>query len=163
MSVENTEKSIETAPEWAKKLDDFGKRHWTKPGKKSDYVGEVISGLIGLFIVNMIPRWHLPFITGDWMAVLWVMNLSLGAEIIGNAVLFAYDGDWFRELVKGGMDVLGLISLYVFYTIYPLNFAAFTGLAWIDPVIQICMMISMVVMVVSLVFRAIRYFFIVIH
>jgi hypothetical protein len=125
MTVENTEKSVEAAPEWAQKLDDFGKRHWTKPGKKADYVGGVIGGLIGLFIVNMIPNWHLPFITSDWMAVLWVMNLSLGAEIIGNAVLFIYDADWFRELVKGGMDVLSLISLYVFYRIYPLNLQRF--------------------------------------
>ncbi len=163
MTVENAERPAERAPEWAQKLDDFGKSHWIKPGKKSDYVGAVIGNLISLFLVNNIPNWHLPFITSDWLTVLWIMNLSIGAQIIGNALLFVYDADWFRELVKGGMEVLGLISLYVFYTIYPLNFAAFSGLAWVDLVIQIAMVISMVVVVISLIFRAIRYFFIVIH
>jgi hypothetical protein len=163
MITENVEKPVETMPEWARTLNDFGKKHWTKPGKKADYVGGMIGSLVALFIVNMIPNWHLPFITGDWMTVLWVMNLSLGAQIIGNAVLFVYDANWFRELVKGGMDVLGLLSLYVFYTIYPLNFAALVGLEWVDVVIQIAMVISMVFTVISLVFRAIRYFFIVIQ
>lgn len=51
--------------------------------KKAEYIAAVIFNLIFLFIVNNLLNWNIYFITTALNEVLWIVNLSIIAAIIG--------------------------------------------------------------------------------
>ena len=90
---------------------------------KSEYIFAIIANLIILYIANNIMNWNLSFISATFRQVLWAINLAIGSAIIGNILFLFYDPSWFRHLLKVFINILGLIAVYTFYIIFPLNFS----------------------------------------
>lgn len=90
--------------------------------KKAEYIAAVIFNLIFLYIVNNLLNWNIYFITSALNDVLWIINLSIIAAIIGNALLLAYNPEWFRHVTKIIINIFALISTYFVYTVFPFNF-----------------------------------------
>lgn len=98
-------------------MENKNKKH-----RKSEYIFAIIFNLIFLYIVNNLLNWNIYFITNALNEVLWIINLSIIAAIIGNALLLAYNPEWFRHVIKIIMNLFAFISTYFVYTVFPFNF-----------------------------------------
>jgi len=90
--------------------------------QKSEYISAIIVSLIFLYVVNNLLNWHIYFITNAFNEVLWNINLSIIATIIGNGLLLLYSPERFRHLVKIIINIISFIAVYVVYRVFPFNF-----------------------------------------
>lgn len=95
--------------------------------EKADHLAAVFSNLIVLWIINNVQGWNLSFVTDAYPAVLWVLNVAVVAQILGNGALVIYGSRWLHHLVNLVLHVLGVLSLIVLYVIYPFDFGAYNG------------------------------------
>jgi len=93
-----------------------------KREEKSEYIIAIIVNLIGLYIVNNLLNWHIYFVTNAFNEVLWIINFSIVASIIGNALLLLYSPVRFRHLVKIIINVISFIAVYIVWKVFPFNF-----------------------------------------
>ena len=77
---------------------------------------------IFLYIVNNLLNWHVYFITNAFNDVLWIINLSIIATIIGNALLLLYSPERFRHVIKIVLNIFAFIATYFVYEVFPFNF-----------------------------------------
>jgi peptidoglycan/LPS O-acetylase OafA/YrhL len=90
--------------------------------QKSEYISAIIVGLIFLYVVNNLLNWHIYFITNSFNEVLWIINLSIIATIIGNALLLLYSPERLRHVVKIIINIISFIAVYIVYKVFPFNF-----------------------------------------
>lgn len=129
----------------SQKFKDLGKK-WEKNSdyKKSEYIASIIFNLIFLYIANNLLDWNAPFLTSDFTAVLWLVNISLVLTIIFNIVFLAFNSARVRALLK---MVLNMISFFValsFYFIYPLDFSSVSYGDTLDLVAKILIIIGII-------------------
>ena len=93
--------------------------------KKSDYIISIIFNLVLLYVFNNLLNWHVYFVTNALNSVLWIINLSIIATIIVNALLLLYDPDWFRHFMKIFLNIFAFIAVYFLFTVFPFNFNNF--------------------------------------
>jgi hypothetical protein len=100
---------------------DFLERNREKE-QKSEYIAAIIFNLIFLYVVNNLLNWHIYFITNAFNEVLWIINLSIMASIIGNALLLLYSPERLRHMVKIIINIISFIAVYIVYKVFPFNF-----------------------------------------
>ena len=64
--------------------------------------------------------------------ILWIVNLSIIAAIIGNILLLVYHPEWFRHIGRIILNIFAFIAVYFLYKVFPFNFNNFilnTGLS----------------------------------
>jgi len=93
-----------------------------KREQKSEYFVAIIFNLIFLYIANNLLNWHVYFITNAFNDVLWIINLSIIATIIGNALLLVYSPERFRHVIKIILNIFAFIAVYFVYEVFPFNF-----------------------------------------
>ena len=93
-----------------------------KREEKWGYFGTIIFSLIFYYIVNNLLNWHIYFITSAFNEVLWIINLSILATIIGNGVLILYSPIRFMHAVKIIINIISFIAVYIVYKVFPFNF-----------------------------------------
>ncbi len=93
-----------------------------KREEKLGYLGAIIVSLIFFYIVNNLLNWHIYFVTNAFNEVLWIINLSILATIIGNGLLLFYSPIRFIHSVKIIINIISFIALYVMYEVFPFNF-----------------------------------------
>jgi hypothetical protein len=98
-------------------LESYKKRERT-----TEYIVTIILNLIFLYIVNNLLNWHIYFITPSFNEVIWIINLSIIATIIGNALMLFYRLESFRHLMKIIMNIVSFIAVYLVYEVFPFNF-----------------------------------------
>lgn len=113
--------------------------------KRGDYIGSIIGNVIAIIIVNNILKWNLPFIKETFAECIFVLNLSITANIFGNALLIAFDTRFMRNLVNLILSIFGLIATYTVYRIYPFDFEKFLGFYFLDVILKIILLISVIV------------------
>lgn len=118
-----------------------------KKDRKSDYIFAIIFNLIFLYIVNNLLNWNIYFITNALNEVLWIVNLSIIAAIIGNALLLAYNPEWFRHVMKIIMNIFAFISTYFVYIVFPFDFKS-SFLNWGLNIFLILVMIGIVIAII---------------
>lgn len=70
----------------------------SRRSRKAGYLVAVVVNAILLVLVNARPGWRvLPFLTQDFVGVLWLVNLSLVASAGVNLAYMRYDAAWFRS------------------------------------------------------------------
>lgn len=93
-----------------------------KREQKTEYITAIIFNLIFLYIVNNLINWQVYFITNAFNEVLWIINLSIIATIIGNALLLLYNPERFRHTMKIILNIFAFIAVYFVYKVFPFNF-----------------------------------------
>ena len=80
------------------------------PGaRRIGYLVAIVVNLILLYLVNVTPGWRvLPFLTGDFVDVLWLANLSMVASSAANAAYLGYDPPRFKSVCQIGISAIGL-------------------------------------------------------
>jgi hypothetical protein len=103
---------------------EHGKHHRPHQPK---YIWAIVVNLVVLYIFNNLQNWHVPILTDSWVACLWILNISITATIAANILWLFYHEDWFRALLKVGLNLISFIFLYVLYKIFPFNFFCYGG------------------------------------
>jgi len=111
-----------------------------KKDRKSEYIGAIVINLILLYIFNNLLNWRIYFITNTLNEILWIINLSIIATIIGNALLLLYNPEWFRHVVKIILNIFVFIAVYVLYKVFPFDFNA----PFVDWMVAIALILIMI-------------------
>ena len=98
------------------------KRQTSVWAQRVGYIFAIIFTLIFMYIINHLLEWGVPFLTDDFRICLWVINLSLAASIVGNALLLAYDARWFRHIIQIILNIFAFVAVYIVYAILPFAF-----------------------------------------
>jgi len=116
-----------------------------KEKKTMGFIGGMIGAIIGLVIVNTVPLWsHLTHgvILESWVNILWAANFSMVAQIIGNGVLAVYRPASLYSLVQGILAIAGLVSVIVFFNVFPLDFSQVVG-SWMNIFLKAVLILAM--------------------
>jgi hypothetical protein len=139
----------ENMPQWAQRIDDYGKRRWRKENhdkkRNGEYIGNIIFNLIFLWVVNKIPDWNLGFIRDNYNVVLWILNVNILVQIGGNALMLAANLPVIRYFSLIITESASFVTQMVLFYIYPFDFTNFHGLFWLDWFLPIALIIGMVV------------------
>lgn len=142
-------------PSWAQKTDSCRHTRWNKEkackSRRGEYIGAIIFNLIFLWIVNKIPEWNIGFIKDNYMVVLWILNVNIFIQIGGNALMLLLGFPAIRYISRSIIEAAGFVTMMALYYIYPFDFTHFHGLAWLDWLVPIILIIGMVVSAVKVI------------
>lgn len=94
---------------------------YRKKTKKSEYVISIIVNVIILYIANNLLAWHVSFITDNWTAPLWILNISIVLTIISSLIFLFYDKNWLKGSLRTIINLVSVVFLITFYTVFPLD------------------------------------------
>jgi hypothetical protein len=101
-----------------------------KEKRTYEFVGAIIGAIIGLVIVNSVPVWrHMTHgvVLESWANILWAANISIIVHMIGNTFLAIYRPARVFSFIQAIMAMVGLVSVIVFYRVFPLDFSQVMG------------------------------------
>ena len=116
-----------------------------KAKKNLEFIGAIIGAILGLAIVNTVPLWSRlthGVILDSWVNILWAANLSMFAQIVGNGMLAVYRPARLYSLVQGIMAAAGLVSVIVFFNVFPLDFSQVIG-SWLNVLTKAALILAM--------------------
>ena len=130
-----------------------------KEHRTGDYLGSVFGNVVALVIVNMVLLWR-PWTHGvvleSWVDILWAADLSIALQIVGNLVLAFYRPAWLDALMRVLFSAAGLLSLLVFFVIFPIDFSGLVG-EWLNLLIRVCMVVGMVATAIVGIVQMVRF------
>ena len=125
----------------------------------ADYVGAIIGDVIGLVFMNTVLLWRQythGVILESWAAILWAANLSLGVQMVGNFLLCFFRPAWFSALMRAAFAAAGLLSIIVFFIVFPLDFSRLVG-TWLNTLLKVLLMAGMAGTVVGFLVELVRF------
>lgn len=130
-----------------------------KEKKTSDLVASVVFNVIFLVFVNTVPLWQQStrgVVLETWSSVLWAMNVSIGSQIAGNLFLLFYRPRWLSELLGAVFAATGLLSIIVFFIVFPLDFSKVVG-PWLNTLVKILLMLGMAGSLIGFIVQLVRF------
>ncbi len=124
--------------------------------KVSNYVGEVISNIVFLVLLNLLPRWNLSVLTDRYTEVLWAINLSLAVRIAGNFILVFIHPRFLHHLFNAAFALVSIIPIAVFISIFPFSFSTVTG-PWLDKLLKIALIIALAATILSVIVHLVKF------
>lgn len=131
-----------------------------KEKKAGELVGAVVGNIIALAVINTVLLWRQHtqgVILESWVSILWAANLSLIVQLAGNAILAFYRPARFYSFLQLVFAALGLLSIFVFYSVFPLDFAAIS-LSWINTLVRVVLWVGMAGTAIAIVVWLVRFF-----
>ena len=124
-------------------------------GRRAGYVIAVLVNAVLLWLINVSPGWQtLSWITDRFADVVWVINLSLIASIVANAIYVAYDPPRFRAACQIVISLIGLGASVLLLQVFPFDFSAYT-LPWAT-VARVVLVIAIVGSAISVLVEVVR-------
>ena len=127
-------------------------------GPVSRRVGYAIAAALNvalLLILNETPGWEaLPFLTDDFSLVLGVVNASIVAGVVANAVYVVADPAWVRALGDIVTTGIGLAAMVRLWQVFPIDFTV-TAVD-LDLVARLLLIVAIVGSVIGIVAAAAR-------
>jgi hypothetical protein len=120
--------------------------------RRFGYVVAVLVNVALLYAVNEWPGWDaLPFMTDETTEVLGLVNASIVAGLVANAVYVVYDAGWMRALGDLVTTSVGLVAMVRIWQVYPFDFSGYS-FDW-DIVVRILLVVGMVGSVIGIIVR----------
>lgn len=129
-----------------------------KERKTSELTASSIANAIGIVLFNTVPLWRQytqGVVLEDFVRILWAANLSFLVQIAGNLSLMFYRPPRFAALVQILATAAGLLSLIVFYLVFPLDFSQ-VGVAWLNSALRIVLIVGMVGAAIGLIVQTVK-------
>ena len=129
-----------------------------KEKKTSVCIGAMIGAVIGMAIVNSVPLWRNltnGIILESWTKILWAANLSMILQVIGNLVLTIYRPARLCSFIQLMMALVGLVSVCVFYQVFPLDFSRVVG-NWVNLLTKGLLMVGIVGSIIAIIVHLVR-------
>jgi hypothetical protein len=115
----------------------------------------IVLNLALLFVANNLLDWDLiPFLTGDFTRVLWILNVSLLATITVNLAYLWYDPAWFKsgcQICLGGISMLVSIRML---QVFPFDFTGYQ-FDW-EPVARFVMILGVIAVGIGIVVEVVK-------
>ena len=93
--------------------------------RRVGYSIAVVINAVLLYLINRSPGWEaVPFLTDDTPRVLGLVNASLIAGVVANALYLVCDPRWLRALGDIVTTSIGLAALVGLWNVFPFSFAA---------------------------------------
>jgi hypothetical protein len=109
-------------------------------------------------LFNTVPLWrHLTqgVVLEDFIRILWAANLSFLVQIAGNLSLIFYRPPRFAAIVQILATSAGLLSLIVFYLVFPLDFSQ-VGITWLNLALKVVLIAGMAGAVIGLIVQTVQ-------
>jgi hypothetical protein len=149
-------------PPWAKKVDDFGQRHWHKEkplrSRRGEHIWAIIWNIVFLWIVNKVPDWNLWFINEHYNAVLIFLNINIYIQIGTHTLMAFLETRWAYHLLKIVSEASKFMLFILLYYLYPFDFSG-RNLAWLDMLIPVFLIITMAITALSVLIHLFRLVF----
>jgi hypothetical protein len=127
--------------------------------RASEFIGAAVFSVIVIVAMNTAPLWR-PLTHGvvleSWNDILWAANLSLAAQLVGNLLLAAYRPQWFLTLMQTVFSAGALLSVIVFFLVFPLDFSRVVG-AWLNTLVWIALIVGIAGSTIALVVNLVRF------
>jgi len=107
--------------------------------RRPGYIAAIIINAILIYVFNNLLNWGVPFLTSDYSAVLWAIDISLGASILANITYLFIDSSWFRHLGQLILLPISIFATYMILVIFPFTFADEPWAFWIKVTLIIVM------------------------
>jgi len=124
-----------------------------------DYIGAIIGAVIGIIAVNLYPLWQpltMGVVTDAWPRILWAANLSMVITICGSFILLFWRPRWLRNLAELVFSVAGLLSVAVFYAVFPLDFSYIVG-EWLNTMLRVILIVGIAGAAIGVVVNLVRF------
>ena len=90
------------------------------------YMAAIAVNVVLLYIVNVfVNPDSVPFLTAEWSSVLWLIDLSLVAGIVANAIYLWYDAAWFKAIGDATLAGLTLVVAVQVLRVFPFDFTGY--------------------------------------
>ena len=110
-----------------------GRRRANPPAvgaRRFGYSVGITVNLLLLYLVNRSPGWQVvPFLTDDMAQVIGLVNASLLAGVVANALYVVADPRWLRALGEAVTTSIGLAAMLRLWTVWPFDFGT-TSVDW---------------------------------
>ena len=126
--------------------------------KTFEFVVSVVVNLIGIAIVNTAIIWRQytnGVILESWIDILWAANLSMIVQVVGNILLAIYRPARMYSLIQAIFAAAGLVSVIVFYNVFPLDFSQMLG-NWLNTLAKAVLIIAMAGLSIGLIVNLVR-------
>lgn len=104
--------------------------------------GELIGGILGLYIAQNILSWHVPVITPAWSLYLPIVSVTIILTMLLRICMHAVPFYRLQKVFETGANMVSIISLYMLIIIFPFNFGDI-GLAWINLWVRVALIIAL--------------------
>jgi hypothetical protein len=124
------------------------------------YVGAILGNIIGIAFMNTVLLWRQHtqgVILSSWIDILWAANLSLGVQMLGNLLLAFYRPPRFAALMRALFAAASLVSIIVFFLVFPLDFSQLVGGPWLNTLLKVLMVVGMGVTLISGTVQLVRF------
>ena len=95
------------------------------PGPASRRFGYVVGAAVNallLYLINRNPGWEaVPFLTGDTIFVLGLVNTSIAVGLVANLVYVVWDPRWLRSLGELVTTSISVLALLRFWRVWPVD------------------------------------------
>jgi hypothetical protein len=123
-----------------------------------ELIGEFIGAIIGLVVVNSFAYWRgwtHGVVLDSWVNILWAANLSLITQLAGYAILVVYRPARLYSFIEMLMAATGLISVVVFYQVFPVDFSQLVG-SWLNVLLRVVMILGIIGSAIAILVHLIR-------
>jgi hypothetical protein len=94
--------------------------------RRAGYAIAVVVNLALLFVANNLLAWDvLPFLTGEFATVLWLIDISLLATVAVNLAHMWYDPAWFKSSCQIGLGSISMLVALRMFQVFPFDFSAY--------------------------------------
>jgi hypothetical protein len=124
-----------------------------KEPKKPEFIIAIIVNIILLYVVNNLVSWNISFITASFNDILWILNISIVANIVANIIFLIYFSGWLKSLIQILLNILGILVIYYLYVIFPFVFSNI----WITWGLGIALILALFGMVIAIFIEAARF------
>jgi len=129
-----------------------------KEKKTAELTAATIANAVFAIALNMVPLWRQytrGVVLEDFVQILWAANISVLVQIAGNLSLIFYRPPRFAALVQLLGTAAGMLSIIVFYVVFPLDFAQI-GLGWINAAMKIVLIVGMAGSAIGLIVQTVQ-------
>jgi hypothetical protein len=115
-----------------------------KEKRTGELVGSIVGNVIAMVIVNTVLLWRQythGVVLESWVDILWAANLSCLVQIAGTLLLALYRPARLYALMELLFSMAGLLSVIVFYIVFPLDFSILVG-PWLNTLLRVVMIVG---------------------
>ena len=132
----------------------FSDAQVSRIGTRVGYVVTIIVDAALLFVANNILAWGwIPWLTDGFTEVLPILNVSLIATMVVNAVYLFYDPRWFKSLCEIGLLAISIAVTVTLYRVFPFDFSD-TAWNW-DAITRVILVLLSLAMAAAIVGQAV--------
>jgi hypothetical protein len=94
----------------------------SRGARRTGYVFGIGINLLLLWLIEVWPGWSaVPFLTGDFRDVVWLVDLSLWAGAVANLVYLVRDPRWLTKLGGAVTTAIGFVAALRLWQVFPFD------------------------------------------